>query len=78
MTKLDLVKGGIGLLVGSGVSHIVKEVVKSNVRTDTIFQKVTVFAGATGIGMLVGDLVKDHTDEKIDAAVALYKKTITK
>lgn len=81
MAKLDTLKvfkQGVGMVVGAGVSNIVNEFVKRVAPTDTLPQKVLVFSGRIGIGMLVSDAVKEHLDMKIDEANEWFKTNFTK
>jgi hypothetical protein len=66
LDKLGLLKTGLGMVVGAGVSSIVRGFVERVAPTDTTVQKVLVFSGRVGISMLVTDKVKDHLYEKID------------
>lgn len=74
--KIEFVKGAVGFVAGLGVSQIVNGIVSSTTPTDTQYQKATVAAGRLAIGMLVNDLVRQHTDAKIDAAVAWWQKVV--
>jgi hypothetical protein len=75
--KIEFLKGAIGFVAGLGVSQIVNGIVASTTPTDTNYQKATVAAGRLAIGMLVNDLVRQHTDAKVDSAVAWWQKTIS-
>ncbi len=76
MKKIEFLKSAVGLISGIGVSKIIHGIISSTTPTDTRYQKATVAAGELVIGMIAGDLVRKHTDAKIDAAVAWWQKTI--
>ena len=78
ITKLDILKQAVGLVVGAGVSQIVGSIVANNVATENTVQKVTVFAGKTGIAMVVNDMVRKHTDSQIDAAASWVRENVKK
>jgi hypothetical protein len=61
-----IVKGATGLLVGSGVSVIVSQMIDKNTSYTNLLQRVVIFAGKTGISLTVSDLVEDHIGKKID------------
>lgn len=78
MTKLDLLKAAVGAVTGTGVSYIVGGIVATNVPQQTIVQKGAVLAGQLGIAAVVSQRVREHTDAKIDEAIAWYNENITK
>lgn len=78
LDKLKIFKQGVGMIVGAGVANIVKEFVARVAPTETPVQKVLVFSGRVGIGMLVADKVKEHVDMKIDEAAEWVKDNFAK
>lgn len=76
MSYLDLFKQGVSLVIGAGVSQIVTGVVNSTTPQEQFLQKGLVFAGRTGITMLVSDAVRDHVDVKIDMAAAWISSNV--
>lgn len=74
--KIEFIKGAVGFVAGLGVSQIINGIISSTTPTDTQYQKATVAAGRLAIGMLVNDLVRKHTDAKIDSAVEWWQKVI--
>lgn len=72
MADLDKVKIGkqlVGAIVGAGVNQIVNGFVEAVTAPQTPIQRILIFAGRTGISMVVADKVKTHVDDKIDEAV---------
>jgi len=70
MTGLGIFKSVVGVVVGAGVSTIVKEVVAKNVdRPDSKVERFLIGAGSFGLSLLLSDLTTDHLDTKIDVAV---------
>lgn len=81
MSDLDAVKilkAGVSLVVGAGVASIVHGFVLRVAPTDTKIQKVLVFAGRTGISMLVSDKVKEHINDKMDETHDWIKTNFSK
>lgn len=76
MNKREIVKTVTGFVVGAGVSKIIADAVVNNVSQEKNLQKAVVFAGKTGITMVVSDAVRAHTDAKIDAVADWMKRTI--
>lgn len=77
MSKIDILKQGVGLVCGLGITQIVNGIVASTTKTDTLYQKTTVSAGSFVIGMVVSDVIREKTDKKVDSAVAWWKKHIS-
>lgn len=77
MTKLEVLKSTVSFAVGAGVGQIVSGIVDNNVPQETIFQKVFVFAGKTGITMVAGEVVKNHVSSKIDLAAEWVSDNVT-
>lgn len=77
LSKVELLKGAVGFVSGLGVSQIVNGLVATTTKTETVYQKATVFAGRVAIGMVVSEIVRKHTDLKIDAAVNWWNENLT-
>lgn len=75
MNGLGIFKSVVGVVVGAGVSHIVKEVVDKHVdKTEcSRLEKALISAGAFGLTLLISDLTTDHLDTKIDIAAERIK-----
>ena len=71
MSGLGIFKSVVGIVVGAGVSNIVKEVVDKNVdEPDSKVEKFLISAGTFGLSLLISDLTTNHLDAKIDVAAA--------
>lgn len=77
MSKIEIAKSAVGLTTGMGVTHIVAAIVKNNTEPENAVQTVTLFAGRIALGMVVADIVRQHTDAKIDALAEWWKINIT-
>lgn len=77
MSKLEILKSAVGMVVGAGVTSIIAGVVDSNVEQETAVQKVIVKAGKVGIAMVLSDKVRDHTDEKIQNLADSVQKILS-
>jgi hypothetical protein len=71
---LDVLKAGVGLVTGIGISAIVSAIVKETTPTNNPYQAATVFAGRLGLTMLASEAVRSVTDRKIDSAVEFVKQ----
>lgn len=69
MDKLDIFKQGLGFVIGCGVGRIVKGVVDAHVIPDTNWQKVTVFAGKTAIGLAITEVATNSVNREIDEII---------
>lgn len=74
MKKLDVAKKAASLIVGSGVTCIVKGIIETNVETTTAAQKLSVAAAGVAIGGVVAEATSDYTDRMIDEAVNIWLK----
>lgn len=72
-----VLKTGVSLVVGSGVTKIVAGIIKNNTSPTNIYQKVTIWAAAFVIGTIITDVSKNYTDEKIDDALAWWDLNVT-
>lgn len=69
MNGLSIFKSVVGIVVGAGVSQIVKEVVHKNVdEPESKTEKFLISASTFGLSLLISDLTTDHLDTKIDIA----------
>lgn len=67
-----VIKTGVSLVVGSGVTKIVAGIIRNNTTPTNIYQKVAVFTAAFVIGSIITDVSKNYTDSKIDDAIAWW------
>ena len=77
MTKLQATKCVVTAVVGIGASQIVRTIISNNVQAVRVIDKITVTSGAVVLGMMVSDISKKYTDNKIDEAVAWYKENFS-
>lgn len=77
MTRIDLVKTATGLVVGSGISHIVAGVIKNTVVPKNIIDAGCIFAGRIGISMVLTDVTTKHINNKIDDAVTWLQQNVS-
>lgn len=75
MSKLDILKGGIELLVSIGVGAIVGNAIKITADNDaTKFKKVAIGVGAFVLSSMVTDAAVKYTNTRIDEAAATIQK----
>ena len=77
MKSVAIAKKIVTTIVGIGTTKIIKDIIESNVDTDTVYQKVTVGSASVAIGYAVSETTSQYTDRKIDEAVALWQKHVT-
>lgn len=79
--KLNKVKQATRIVVGFGATTITSQIVRNNVATGSLFQKITVTAAMIAAGGLLGETLGAYTDDKIDEfvdAVSDVNKSIPK
>lgn len=74
MDKLEITKKAVSLVVGLGVSKIVKGFIENNTSAESVTDKVAIASAAVVIGSMSAAAVKNHADTMIDDAIAAYKK----
>ena len=77
MTKLDLTKKAVSVVVGLGTSKIVGDIIKNNVSPEKTHEIVTVYAGSFVLGSMVADISRQYTDQKIDEIAKWWTENIT-
>ena len=76
--KTLVAKRVTSLVVGAGVSNIVRSVIEKNVDVENRIDNVTVTAATLSLSMMISDLTRNYTDTKIDAVVATYQRARSK
>jgi len=77
MSKTEIAKCVVSVVVGSGTTKIVSAVIRNNVSPEKITDKVTIAAGSVVLGLMAADATKNYTDAKIDEAVAWWREHVT-
>lgn len=78
MTKLDITKAAVRIIVGSGTAKIIQGIVSNNTSPEKITDTVTITAGAIVVGAMVGDIAGKYTDTKIDEIADWWKTNVKK
>lgn len=79
--KLNTVKQAVRIVVGFGATSITSQIIRNNVATGSLIQKITVTAAMIAAGGLLGETLGTYTDDKIDEfvdAVSDVDKSIPK
>ncbi len=77
MTKREIVKTGISLLVTASVGQVVGQLIKNNTDPSEKFtEEVKYRVGAFAIGGLVAAAAAEHTNKMVDEAVSLYHEHV--
>lgn len=76
-TAMPIIKGGIGLLSGAGISRIIDGVVANNVAQTSMFGRISIIVAKTTVSAAVSNAVDKNTNESIDAVFAAIKKFST-
>lgn len=75
-TKLGLAKLVASTVVGIGAGKIVAGVIKTHIKPENLFDKITMAAGAWAIGGIVTQATKQYTNDMIDETVAAVSEQI--
>jgi hypothetical protein len=76
-SKISLVKMVASGIVGMGASKIAGQIIKNNVAAPTnLIERVMLAAGAWGIGGIVAQSSRDHTNDVVDKTVSAISKII--
>jgi hypothetical protein len=71
--KITILKQAVGFISGLGVAQVINGIVANNTPSETTYQKTTAKIGGYVIGLVVGEMVQNHTDKMIDNAVTWYR-----
>lgn len=76
MTKKELLKSGVKLVVSFGVGTIVTNAVSFTTPAVAmgLLRRAAISVGSFAMSMMVSDRVTDYTDEKLDEAIDEAKK----
>lgn len=76
MTKKELLKAGVKMVVGCGVSCIITNAVTftTPVLAVSMIKKFCIGAGSFALSAMVSDKTTEYTDGKIDEAIEEIKK----
>jgi hypothetical protein len=78
MTKLDITKTVVKIVVGSGTAKIVQGIVRNNTSPASVTDTVAISGGCIVLGMMVGDIAGKYTDAKIDEIADWWKTNVKK
>jgi hypothetical protein len=78
MDAVTVTKFVAGMLVGIGVSEIVKSIVNNNVTPEDTADKVFVTAGRWGLSAFVADMTVNHTETIIDNGAKFLSRIFSK
>lgn len=74
MTKTDLAKRAVSLVVGIGTRHIVTAIIRNNVSPEKVTEKVAIEAATWVLSGLVALKAKEYTDKMIDDLIDQWLK----
>jgi len=75
ITKLDIAKKAVSVVVGAGVTRIVAGIIQNNTAPAKVTDKVAIVAAAFVLGSMAADATSKYTDAKIDEIAAWWKET---
>lgn len=71
----EIVKAATGFTAGLGISKIVSGIINTNVPVNNKYEKVVIFVGGFAIKMVIGDIVQNTINQKVDATVEWLEQT---
>lgn len=72
MDVLTVVKKTVKFVVAAGTAKIVHDLIKNNVDTESIPNKVMVTSASVAIGGAVGEIAGEYTDKQIDDLIGAF------
>lgn len=72
--KTNLVKNGVDVVVGVGVSEIIGSIIQSNVQPGNMAQRFCVFAAKHVVVAMATERTTKFTDEKIDNTITWWEE----
>lgn len=74
MQILEMVKTVTTFAVGAGSAKIIASVIANNVTPKTMIDRITMSSASVVMGMMVGDLTKTYTSNKIDEIASVISQ----
>lgn len=74
MTKIDLTKRIVALIVGFGTKQIVVAIIRNNVSSEKVTDKIAIEAASWVLSALVASKAKEYTDQIIDELIDQWYK----
>jgi hypothetical protein len=78
MTKTEIVKQIVGLVVAAGTAQIVKGVIENNTNPVKVPEKVALAAAAFVVGAMAKEATKQYTDKQIDWIIKTWNDAVEK
>lgn len=76
MDSIVIAKKVTSLVVGVGVTKIVRAIIKNNVTPENVIDQVTITAAAMVLGGIVANVSQKYTDSKIDELVKFWNENL--
>jgi hypothetical protein len=78
VTKIDLAKRIVSIVVGAGTTKIVTGIIVRNTDPAKITDKVAIVSAGLVLGSMAADATSSYTDAKIDEIVSWFDERIKK
>lgn len=78
MTKIQLIKLAVNIVVGAGTAKIVASTIENNTNPEKVTDQVATQAAAGVLGWMACDATRAYTDAKIDEIAAWYNDRVKK
>lgn len=78
MTKTDIAKKAVRIVVGFGTAKIVSSIIQNNTDPETVTDQVAITGASVVVGMMAADATDAYTAAKIDELIAWWNANVTK
>jgi heme O synthase-like polyprenyltransferase len=78
MTKIEVTKQIVSLVVGAGTTKIIAGIIARNTEPTKLTQKVSIVAAGVVLGSMAADATSSYTDAKIDEIVDWWNNRVKK
>lgn len=78
VTRLQVVKKAVNLVVGWSAARVVQTVIQNNYVVETPADHIAVTTGSYVLGAMVGDLSSRYSDAKIEQIADWWRKNVVK
>lgn len=78
MDKIHVTKLVARAIVGVGTTTVSNSIIRNNVETVNLFQKISVGAASFVIGSMAAQAARQHTDAQIDEFVETWQQAFPK
>lgn len=76
MSKTDIAKNVVGVVVAAGTAIIVKGIIENNTNVEKVTERIALYAASAAIAGIAKQRTRKYSDELIDKIVNTWNKVV--